>query len=245
MRNIKLTLEYEGTRYAGWQIQPGGIETVQGVLNRTLSVFLGEDIKVAGASRTDAGVHAFGQVAAFKSATTIPCQGLQRKLNVLLPPDIVVNGIEEVSLDFDPRCHAKSKTYLYRILNSPTPSALHRHFAWHLHYPLDLESMARGGRSFIGKMDFTSFMARESDATHGVREVTSVEIGKVGDFIEIEVKGTAFLRHMVRIMVGTLVALGRGKFAPAHITEIIVARDRSQAAMTAPPRGLFLKEIIF
>ncbi|MFQ5585248.1 MAG: tRNA pseudouridine(38-40) synthase TruA [Thermodesulfobacteriota bacterium] len=244
MRNIKLTLEYEGTNYAGWQVQPDGVETVQGVLSRTLTEFLDEDIKVTGASRTDAGVHALSQVAAFTSVTKIPLIGMQRVINTLLPPDIVITGIEEVALDFDPRRNARSKSYLYRILNRPSPSALNRRFAWHVHSPLDIEPMLRGAQLLIGRMDFASFMAHDSDAAHSIREVTSLDVRKAGDFVEIEVKGTAFLRHMVRIMVGTLVAIGKGRLSPDDLSSIIAARDRTAAPMTAPPHGLFLKEVV-
>jgi tRNA pseudouridine38-40 synthase len=245
MRNIKLTLEYDGTNYAGWQIQPGEIKTIQGVLSETLTGLLNEGIKVAGASRTDAGVHATGQVAAFKSTTTIPIVGMQRVLNNLLPSDIVITGIEEVSLDFDPRRHAKSKRYLYRILNRSSPSSLNRFLAWHIHYPLDIDSMVRGAHRFIGCRDFASFMARNSGATHAVREITSIDIRRVDDFVEIEVTGAAFLRHMVRIIVGTLVSLGKGKLSPDDISPIIESRDRRKAAMTAPPHGLCLKEVAY
>ncbi|MFQ5328888.1 MAG: tRNA pseudouridine(38-40) synthase TruA [Thermodesulfobacteriota bacterium] len=245
MRNIKLTIEYDGTNYAGWQIQPDGIETIQGVLSRTLTELLNKPVKVAGASRTDAGVHAIGQVGAFKSAATIPIFGIQRAANNLLPPDIVITGIEKVPIDFDPRRHAQSKSYLYRILNRCPPSSLHRFLAWHVHHHLDIERMVVGAERFIGSMDFASFMARNSDAKHSVREITSIGIRRKGDFIEIEVKGTAFLRHMVRIIVGTLVAVGRGKLSPNDISPIIESRDRRRAAMTAPPHGLYLQEVFY
>jgi len=245
MRNIKLILEYDGTNYAGWQIQPGGIKTIQGVLSSTLSALLSEEIKVVGASRTDAGVHATAQVAAFKSTTTMPTSGLQIAVNNLLPPDIVITGIEEVSLDFDPRRHAESKRYLYRILNRPIPSSLNRFLAWHVYHLLDIDRMARGAEKFIGSMDFASFMARDSDAKHSVREITSIDIRRTDDFVEIEVTGAAFLRHMVRIIVGTLVSVGNGKLSPDDISPIIESRDRKRAAMTAPPHGLYLQEVIY
>ncbi len=243
MRNIKLTIEYDGTGYAGWQVQPGGVKTIQGTLVHCLGTLIGEGANVQGASRTDAGVHALGQVAAFRTESKMPLLGVQKGLNSLLPPDIVIKRVEEVPHDFDPRRDATSKTYIYRILNRPWRTALCRHFSWFIYHGLDPEPMNVAAGFLVGERDFTSFMAAGSDAVHAVREITSIQVGRKGDFVEIKVEGTAFLRHMVRIMVGTLVSVGMGRMDPGAIVDILEAKDRTRAGITAPPQGLFLKEV--
>lgn len=243
MRNIRLTVEYEGTNYAGWQIQ-NGLPTVQGALADAASELTGEEIVVRGASRTDAGVHALGQVACFNTSSTISASSMPRALNSKLPGDIVVVEATDAEAAFDPRRHSKSKTYRYRILNRPMPSALHARFSWFVYEPLDIELMRKAAAHFIGEKDFASFMAAHSDAAHSVREVTGVEIERKGEeIVEIEVRGTAFLRHMVRIMVGTLVEAGTGKLHPDRVLPILDAKDRRVARMTAPPQGLCLVSI--
>ncbi len=243
MRNIRLLVEYEGTNYAGWQVQ-SSLPSIQGTILQAIKRLTGEDVRLVGASRTDSGVHAMGQVANFKTSSSIPPGGIQRGLNSLLPEDIVIKGVDEVSLDFDARRDAKSKTYLYRILNRDYPTALFRRYSWFVHYHLDVEAMKEGSRFFIGKKDFSSFRASGSDAPHSVREILSIDIEKKGDgFIDIRIKGTAFLRHMVRIIVGTLVTLGRGKIHIGDIPGIIEAKRREASPVTAPPQGLFLVEV--
>lgn len=243
MRNIRLLVEYEGTRYAGWQVQES-VPTIQGTLMEAARRLTGEEINLAGASRTDAGVHAFGQVASFKTLSRIPAHGIMQGLNSLLPPDIVIKDASEAPLEFDPRRHSKNKTYIYRILNRAYPSALMRNYAWFVYRPLDTGSMKEAARHFIGEKDFTSFRAADSDALHSIREVTSFKIEEKGEgLIELEVGGTAFLRHMVRIMAGTVVSVGKGKNRPDDVKRIIDARDRTAAAMTAPPQGLFLMKV--
>jgi len=243
MRNIRLIVEYEGTNYAGWQIQEG-LATVQGSLSDAATELTGEDIIVRGASRTDAGVHALGQVASFNTLSTIPASSMARALNAILPDDIVVIEAADADPAFDPRRDSKLKTYRYRILNRPMPSALHARFSWFVYEPLDLGLMREAARHFIGEKDFASFMAAHSDAAHSIREVTGVEIERKGDeIVEVLVMGTAFLRHMVRIMVGTLVEAGRGKLHPDRVLPILDAKDRRVARMTAPPQGLCLVSI--
>ena len=244
MKNLKLIIEYEGTNYSGWQAQKT-LPTVQGSLV-TAAKRLTRDgnASVAGASRTDAGVHALGQVGGLKADTDMSCQDLIKGLNFFLPDDIVVKEAVEMPSDFDPRRGSTGKIYLYRIVNRDHPSALLRNFSWNIFNPLDLGAMREAATHFIGEKDFSSFMAADSDANHPVREVTSVEIFEKEDgLVEIEVRGTAFLRHMVRIMVGTLVAVGKGKRRPSDIHGIIDARSREAAGMTAPAQGLCLVRV--
>src|SRR3989338_4778684 len=260
MRNIRLLIEYQGTNYAGWQIQQN-LPTIQGTIQEKIKIITGEEVKLTASSRTDAGVHALGQVANFCTESRIPPYSMQMGINALLPDDIVIKKAEEVPLDFDSRQNAKVKTYRYLILNRSYPSAIYRNFSWHVFQKLDIDAMRKAADYLIGKRDFTSFRAAECDALHSVRKILSFSIDitpspivgtdfksvprgtgcdKEG-FIELEVKGTAFLRHMVRIMVGTLVAIGKGKIEPNDFQAIIDAKDRRLAGMTAPPHGLFLK----
>jgi len=245
MRNIRLVIEYEGTRYAGWQVQPD-VPTVQGMLTRSLARLTGEAVELTGASRTDAGVHAYAQVANFRTASEIPARGIQRGLNSMLPGDIVVKDASDVSDDFCARRSSVGKVYLYRIFNLDYPPALLRRWAWHVSRPLDVDAMRQGAVHLVGEMDFSAFCAAGSDAEHPVREVTSVEVASSGEgLIEVEVRGTAFLRHMVRIMVGTLVEVGLGKLQPDAIPGLIEGRDRRAAPRTAPPSGLFLAKVVY
>ena len=243
MRNVRLIVEYEGTNYAGWQIQEG-LPTVQGALADAASELTGAEVAVRGASRTDAGVHALGQVACFNTLSTIPASSMARALNAILPGDIVVIEATDAEAAFDPRRDSKSKTYRYRILNRAMPSAVHARFSWFVYEPLDTGLMREAARHFIGEKDFASFMAAHSDAAHSIREVTGVEIERKGDeIVEVQVMGTAFLRHMVRIMVGTLVEAGKGKLHPDGILPILDAKDRSALRMPAPPQGLCLVSV--
>ncbi|GMR04139.1 MAG: tRNA pseudouridine(38-40) synthase TruA [Thermodesulfobacteriota bacterium] len=244
MRNIKILLEYDGTEYAGWQVQPDR-PTVQGtVIEAIKRLTNNEAVSLTGASRTDSGVHALGQTANFLTSSKIPVTSIHKGLNAMLPGDIVVTRAEEAPAGFDARRRALSKTYVYRVVNRGFPVAVQRRFCWVVSRPLDMELMSHGARYFPGKKDFTSFRAAGSDAPHSIREVLSVEVKKTGDdALEFEVRGTAFLRHMVRNMVGALAAVGMGKIEPSEIGRIIEARDRRVAPATAPARGLFLKEV--
>lgn len=245
MRNIRLLIEYEGTNYSGWQAQRG-LPTVQGTLIQAIKELTGAEAELQGASRTDAGVHASGQVANFLSGTNITTLGIRNGLNHLLPDDIVIKDAAEVPPEFDSRRKSQGKTYIYRIINRPYPSALLRNFAWFVFKPLNVELMREATEYIIGEKDFASFRAADSDSLTSIREVTSIRIEeKEEGLIEIEVKGTAFLRHMVRIMVGTLAAVGKGKLKPTDVGLIIEAKDRRKASMTAPPQGLLLKEVLY
>lgn len=243
MRNIRLLVEYEGTDYAGWQAQKNG-PSIQGSIVEAVKRLTGEQATVNGASRTDAGVHAYGQVACFNTASAIPPVNFRSGLNMFLPDDIVVKEAVDAPLDFDPRRRSLGKTYVYRVLNRPYPSSLLRRFAWHVARPLDIELMRDAAVHMIGEKDFTSLRSVESDALHSMREVRSIDISsKDGELIEFEVKGNAFLRHMVRIMVGTLVDVGRGRITAGDIPSIIDDKDRRSAGMTAPPHGLTLVKV--
>lgn len=243
MRNIRLLVEYEGTLYSGWQEQKL-VPSIQGTLRAAITKLTGEEVKLSGASRTDAGVHAMGQVANFKTSSCVPCIGILHGLNIILPPDIVIKDAADAPPEFDSRRGSIGKTYLYRVLNRPYPSALLARYAWHVRRPLDVALMREAAMYLIGEKDFSSFEAADSDSIHSIREVTAVSIEEKGEgIIEFEFKGAAFLRHMVRIMTGTLVSVGKGTLKPADIPAIIEARDRTAAFMTAPPGGLFLVKV--
>jgi len=243
VRNIKLTIEYDGTPYHGWQIQLG-LRTVQGVLREQIARITQQEVNLIGAGRTDAGVHALGQVASFKTEGTIDLLALQRGLNSLLPPDIVVKSMEEVGEGFHARFSARSKVYEYRILNQPYPSALLRNYAWFMHEDFDLPSMKKCGRLLVGSHDFSSFRASGDKSRHSIREVIRLEIERrEDDLIVIVIEANAFLRGMVRSIVGTLMDVGRRKISFSEFKEIFHAHDRRRAGMTAPAHGLFLVEV--
>ncbi|MBI5562269.1 MAG: tRNA pseudouridine(38-40) synthase TruA [Deltaproteobacteria bacterium] len=243
MRNIRLIVEYDGSAYAGWQFQTHA-PTVQGTLAEAVRRLTGEASVVTGASRTDAGVHSLGQTANFKTASLMPVYNIQLGLNYFLPEDVAIKEASECPLEFDSRHDSKGKTYVYRIVNRGSRSALMRGTAWHVFRPLDAALMREAAGHMIGEKDFASFMAADSQAAHSRREVTAIEIREHGEgLMEIEVRGTAFLRHMVRIMAGTLVEAGAGRLRPAAVAAIIEARDRRRAPMTAPARGLTLVKV--
>ncbi len=242
VRNLRLHLEYEGTAYAGWQVQDNA-PTVQGTLEGALATLLKAPVRITGAGRTDAGVHALGQVANFRTEATVPLKGFLHGLNNLLPPDITVRRVDELEPGFDSRRSAKEKTYQYFLHHAPSPSAFARRTAWHIHGPLDGEALARAAADVVGTHDFEAFRSAGCDATHAVRTIHETWVVRRGEFVEIGVRGNAFLRHMVRILVGTLVEVGRGKRSPASVPALIRSRDRSLAGPTAPPQGLFLKEV--
>lgn len=243
MRNIKLTIEYEGTDYCGWQWQ-AGLPTVQGAVLDGIRKLIGADVELSGSSRTDAGVHALGQVANFKTESGISLYNVQRGLNFHLPEDITIRQVEEAPLEFDSRHDSKAKTYIYKIVNRPQRPAMLRRFAWHVWKPLDIERMAEAASHIIGEKDFASFMAADAQVRHSMREVYAIQIRRGNEgLVEIEVIGRAFLRHMVRIMAGTLVEVGIGRIHPDAVAHIIAAQDRRRAPRTAPAHGLTLIKI--
>jgi len=240
--NIKLTIEYDGTNYHGWQIQPNGV-TIQEVLEQALEKILGVKIRLNGSGRTDAGVHALGQVANFIYADSIDLERLQRGLNALTPPDIVIKQAERVPDSFDARRDGRSRLYMYRIWNRSFPSAFHRRFSWHVRAPLDLAAMQEAIRALEGEHDFSSFRASGCEAAHPVRRVYRNSLTRRGDLVVYTIEATAYLRHMVRNIAGTLVEVGCGERSPASFAKLLELRDRTLAGPTAPAHGLFLVEV--
>lgn len=242
MKRIKLTVAYDGTDYCGWQIQPNGI-TVEEVLNRNLSELTGEEITVTGASRTDSGVHAQGNVAVFDSDTTIPPERIAYAVNRKLPEDIVVIRSEEVPGDWHPRYQETEKTYEYHILNREMPDPVRRRDTYFVSYPLDLEAMRRAAAYLKGEHDFRSFCNVHTDVQDTVRTLYDLDIIRSGDLVTVRIRGNGFLYNMVRIIVGTLVRVGRGFYSPGQVKEILEAKERTSAGVTAPPQGLVLVKI--
>lgn len=244
MRNIKLTIEYDGTNYAGWQVQPNGL-AIQQVVEEALARLTGDPVRLHSSGRTDAGVHARGMVATFRTDRNIPLRAFSDGLNTLLPPDIAVREAEEVAPEFNPRRDARGKHYRYTIRNAPRRSPLSRLYAWHLRGELNLAAMQEAARHFVGEHDFAAFRTSGCAARTTVRTVYSVEINRTGDAIVIDVRGSGFLKNMVRIMVGTLVAVGLGKMEPAAIPSLLVGKSGVTAGMTAPSHGLCLEEVYY
>ena len=239
-RNCKLTLEYDGSQYHGWQRQLG-VLTIQEVLESRLAVIFGGPVGTRASGRTDAGVHARGQVVNFYARTSLAPGEIQRGLNSLLPADIVVLHAEEVADAFHARFSALSKTYEYRILNRPEPSALERHFAWHLRKPLERPAMAACLAAITGRHDFSAFMAAGSSVTSTEREIYRAVLETPDqDHVIFRFEANGFLRHMVRNLVGTLVEVGKGKMDWAAFQRVLASGDRRLAGMTAPARGLYL-----
>lgn len=242
---LRLTVEYEGTRFSGWQLQPDGA-TVQGELERALATALREPVRVRGAGRTDAGVHAAGQVATAPISGPPPDLGrLRRSLNALLPDDVAVRDVAFVDDAFDPRRHARSRVYEYRILNAPAPSPFWRRWAWHVLAPLDVAAMDVAAQRLLGEHDFAAFRGADAKETPrtSVRRVLESRVRPAPPLLVYRVEATAFLKHMVRNIVGTLVEIGGGERPPDAMTELLAGRDRTRAGATAPPHGLTLIEV--
>ena len=242
MKRVKLTVAYDGTKYCGWQIQPNGI-TVEEVLNRKLSGMTGEEIVVIGASRTDSGVHARGNVAVFDTESPIPAERMAYALNRRLPEDIVIVKSEEVPLDWHPRYCDCEKTYEYHIWNSEVPDPTKRHTTYHVSYKLDIEKMRQAAQYLIGEHDFVSFCSIHRNVKTTVRTIYQLDIEKHREDLTIRIRGNGFLYNMVRIIVGTLLRVGRGYYTPEQVKEILEAKNREAAGVTAPPQGLMLMEI--
>lgn len=238
-----MIVAYDGTDYCGWQIQPNGI-TIEEVLNEKLKALTGEEIHIIGASRTDSGVHARGNVAVFDTDSPIPPGRMAYALNQKLPEDIVIVRSDEVPGNWHPRYQEDiRKTYEYHIYNAPVPDPLKRRYSAFISFPLDVEKMRQGAAYLTGEHDFASFCSIRTNAGSTVRRVEGLEILKSGRDITIRITGSGFLYNMVRIIAGTLIRVGRGFYTPKKVGEILEARKRTEAGVTAPPEGLVLTEI--
>jgi tRNA pseudouridine38-40 synthase len=245
MRNIRLTLEYDGTCYHGWQRQKNAL-TIQEVVETALAKLTGEPVKLLGSGRTDAGVHAWGQVANFHTSSPFPLKAFNAGLNSLLPRDIAVLDAAAAPPEFHARFSARAKTYEYRILNRATPSPLNRRYAWLVRQPLNLEAMARAAAALPGEHDFSAFRASGGSPGHGLRKVLAAawQQGDAGR-LRFSITANGFLRGMVRSLVGTMVEIGRGKRPPADLSGLLAGGDRAAAGPTAPAQGLFLVEVVY
>jgi len=242
---VKLILEYEGTRYVGWQLQPNG-PSIQAEVERALSTLHKSARRVTAAGRTDAGVHARGQVVSFPEARPLPLDAYVKGMNTLLPADIAVRAASLEPDGFDARRSARGKRYRYSILNVETRAPLTRHFAWQIFRPLDVAAMQEAARPLVGRHDFAAFQAADCEAHHAVREVRRLEVtGEGRGQIAIVAEATAFVKHMVRNFVGTLVEVGAGKRDPASMARLLESLDRTQAGATAPAHGLCLEEVFY
>jgi tRNA pseudouridine38-40 synthase len=245
-RNIKLILEYDGTNYHGWQSQIGsGMPTIQDVLEQALHTLTSESIKTVSSGRTDAGVHALGHVANFTSECSIPAQAWAPALNHILPNDIRVLLSEEVPEDFHSRFSAQGKIYQYRILNRSSPSALYRNYSWYVHKRLNLKNMRSAAACLVGKHDFSAFRSSECGAKTPVRVLKKLTIKKNGEFVEVFLEADAFLMHMARNIVGTLVEVGLKRRSAEDMKRILLSRDRNRAGRSAPSCGLYLFKVFY
>jgi tRNA pseudouridine38-40 synthase len=241
-RNISLVLEYDGTIYHGWQWQPNAI-TIQEVVQRGIEKILDHPVKIYAAGRTDTGVHAFGQVINFYTDKVIDIVSIIKGLNSLLPGDIRVKNAREVDESFQARYSAKSKSYIYCIVNTRYHSPFHVRYTWHIPYAVDARLMNESIKEIIGVHDFSSFKKKNEIYKRHEREVLRAGVKRRGEFIYILIEATGFLRYMVRNIVGTLVLVGEGKISKEDFSAILQSRDRVNAGPTAPPQGLFLRKI--
>ncbi len=241
-RNLKLTLEYDGENYHGWQRQPR-VTTIQGIIEEALAKVFQKKISLIGAGRTDAGVHARGQVANFKTKSNLPLKNLKAALNSLLPEDIVVKHAVHVSTDFHARYDARSKLYRYTILNSSLPSPLLRKYVYFFPYPLDIKEMKRAAKFLAGRHDFSSFRGAGITRGNHIRKVNLLRVSAEKEIIYLDMEADGFLYNMVRIIAGTLLDAGRGKITAGEVKKILKAKDRRQAGPTLPARGLCLLRV--
>jgi tRNA pseudouridine38-40 synthase len=243
-RTLKLTLSYDGTRFVGWQRQAAG-ESIQGLLEEALARFEGAPVTVHGAGRTDAGVHALGQVASVQLTCTHAADALLRGVNASLPPEVRVIAVEDAAPDFHARFRARSKTYRYAIRNASIVSPFERAYVWHVSGPLDVPAMQTAAAALVGTHDFAAFASAGSATADTTRTVTRsvVEYGDPDGKVSYEVTGTGFLRHMVRAIVGTLVEIGRGWRPASSMASLLAGRERADAGATAPSHGLFLVRV--
>jgi tRNA pseudouridine38-40 synthase len=244
-RNIRLLLEYDGARYHGWQRQKNAV-SLQEVLEDSLQRLTREPVKLIGSGRTDAGVHALGQVANFRTNSTIPLKAFHDGLNSMLPYDIAVLEAREVPPEFHARKSALSKTYEYRLLNRPSRSPLHHHYGWWISHYLNMDAMAAAAAALPGEHDFSAFRASGSGNLNPVRRIFSARWQThPGGWFRFTITGNGFLRGMVRSLVGTMVEVGKGKAAPELLAELLCSGERRLAGPTAPGRGLYLVKVVY
>jgi tRNA pseudouridine38-40 synthase len=244
LRNYLLKLEYDGTDYVGWQIQPNG-QSIQAELEKALSQLLKRPAKVIGAGRTDAGVHAWGQAASFMTENNLPLHAYLKGLNSLLPHSIGVWKVQERELSFDARRSSQGKLYRYRIINRQCRSPLERRYAWEVFAPINEIAMQNAAGCLLGRHDFRAFQASGCEALTTVREIRRLEITRTGKIITVDIEATAFLRHMVRNIVGTLVEIGQGRRSQQSLAATLHSKNRQQAGPTAPAHGLSLVEVFY
>ena len=244
MRNLRLDICYDGTRYRGWQRLPGKDDTIQGKLETTLSRILGEPIEISGSGRTDAGVHARNQVANFHCQSTMTAEEILENLRRYLPEDIGIYSCRDVSPRFHARLNAKEKTYLYRIWNSEVPCVFERRFVAQMPEKLDLEAMKQAAALLCGEHDFSAFCGNAKMKKSTVRYIRSIEFVRCGEELRIFFTGNGFLHNMVRTLVGTLIEVGRGDRSPDSISALFGGK-RAEAGFLAPPQGLCLMEVIY
>ena len=245
MYTYRLTLSYDGSRYNGWQKQGNTKNTIQEKLETLLSRLTGEEVEVNGSGRTDAGVHAMGQVASFRTAAEQDCEALLRDMRRYLPEDIGAISLEPAEPRFHARLNATGKTYVYRVWTEECPNVFERKFLYTVTEPLDLESMEQAAKHLTGTHDFMSFCANKRMKKSTVRTITALHIDKIGGELRFSVSGDGFLYNMVRILVGTLLEVGMGKRSPDSIPALLEAKDRSQAGYLVPPHGLRLEAVYY
>lgn len=242
MKRVMLRVAYDGTNYCGWQVQPNAV-TIEGVLNKELSSLLKEDIVVIGASRTDSGVHSYGNVAVFDTESKIPAEKISYALNQKLPEDIVVQESKEVAPDFHPRHCDTRKTYEYRIYNAKFPLPTKRRYSHFVYYDMDMEAMQKAADYLVGEHDFVSFCSANTQVKDTTRTIYSIDLRKEGDEIIIRIRGNGFLYNMVRIIAGTLIQVANHLYEPEKVAWMLEQKDRTVSGPTAPARGLTLVEI--
>jgi tRNA pseudouridine38-40 synthase len=241
-RWLKLTVAYDGTAYSGWQMQPT-LPTVQAAIETAWHEITREQLRVTAAGRTDAGVHALGQVVGLTTESTLSTADLHRGLNAVLPEDVAVVSVEEAPENFHATYDAHRKTYRYQIHNGRTPDVFNRRFVWHYPQPLDSERMHAAAQALVGKHDFASFESAGSERPDTVRTLFALDVTRTGDRITVEVTGDGFLYNMVRAIVGTLIEVGKGSRDATWPGEVLAQCDRRTAGQTAPPQGLFLVRV--
>lgn len=244
MKNIKLTIAYDGTNYSGWQVQDNA-RTVQGEIEKALKTIMKKEIKIHGSGRTDTGVHALGQTASFKADFSMPVEKISPALNSMLPLDIVIKKVEEVNIDFHARYSGKGKKYIYKIYNDKIRNPIYRNYSYFFNRDIDMDKLIKASKYFIGEHDFKAFMTSRSSVKNTVRTIYNIELYKRDSFIILEYTGNGFLYNMVRIITGTLLDVAVGKIDMEALEEIIESKNRINAGHKAHAGGLYLAEVYY